>query len=127
MNISIAGASGFVGKALTRMLLEKGHTVTGLGTSRSHPLQSVPNFSWISADTTRPGAWQESIAAADAVVNLAGRTIFKRWTRAYKSQLVESRQLTNPPYRRSHDRQQSDPDQYLGCRVLRQSRRRDID
>ncbi|WP_419662479.1 NAD-dependent epimerase/dehydratase [Desulfosarcina variabilis str. Montpellier] len=94
MNISIAGASGFVGKALTRMLLEKGHTVTGLGTSRSHPLQSVPNFSWISADTTRPGAWQESIAAADAVVNLAGRTIFKRWTRAYKSQLVESRQLT---------------------------------
>ena len=94
MNITIAGASGFVGKALSRNLLEKGHTVTGLGTSRSHPLQAVPHFSWIGADTTRPGTWQEAVETADAVINLAGRTIFKRWTRAYKSQLVESRQLT---------------------------------
>lgn len=94
MNITIAGASGFVGKALSRNLLEKGHTVTGLGTSRSHPLQVVPNFLWIGADTTRPGSWQDAVGTADAVINLAGRSIFKRWTRAYKSELVESRQLT---------------------------------
>ena len=94
MKITITGASGFVGQALSRVLLDVGHTLTGLGTSSSHPLQSVAGFSWISADTTRSGSWQAAIAEADAVVNLAGRTISKRWTRAYKNQIVESRLLT---------------------------------
>ena len=61
MKITVAGASGFVGKALTRRLLEKGHSVSGLGTSRTHPLQAMPNFTWIQADTTQPGAWQASV------------------------------------------------------------------
>lgn len=91
MKIAIAGASGFVGTALTRFLLDAGHGVTGLGTSATHPLQSVAHFTWVSADTTRPGAWQAAVSDADAVVNLAGRTIFKRWSRAYKAQLVDSR------------------------------------
>jgi hypothetical protein len=34
------------------------------------------------------------VSQADAVVNLAGRTIFKRWSRAYKAQIVDSRVLT---------------------------------
>lgn len=94
MNITITGASGFVGKALTRRLLESGHSVTGLGTSRTHPLQAMPGFSWISADTAQAGDWQAAIASADTVVNLAGRSIFKRWTRAYKSRIEGSRLKT---------------------------------
>ncbi|WP_319405568.1 TIGR01777 family oxidoreductase [uncultured Desulfosarcina sp.] len=94
MKIAITGASGFVGTALTRLLLDAGHAVTGLGTSATHPLQSVATFSWISADTTRIGAWQDAVNRSDAVVNLAGRTIFKRWSRAYKAQIVDSRILT---------------------------------
>ncbi len=91
MKIAIAGASGFVGTALSRFLLDAGHTVTGLGTSPTHPLQSTAKFAWIRADTTRHGDWQSIISHADAVINLAGRTIFKRWTRTYKRQIVESR------------------------------------
>ena len=94
MKIAITGASGFVGTALTRLLLNAGHVVTGLGTSPSHPLQSVAHFTWVSADTTLAGKWQASVSQADAVVNLAGRTIFKRWSRAYKAQIVDSRILT---------------------------------
>jgi uncharacterized protein (TIGR01777 family) len=94
MKITIAGASGFVGKALTRRLLENGHAVTGLGTSRTHPLQALPHFSWICADTTHPGQWQAAVEGADAVVNLAGRSIFKRWTRAYKTRIADSRLKT---------------------------------
>ncbi|WP_319523375.1 TIGR01777 family oxidoreductase [uncultured Desulfosarcina sp.] len=94
MKIVVTGASGFVGTALSRFLLEQGHTVTGLGTSRESGLESDAGFEWIRADTTRPGKWQEAVADADGVVNLAGRTIFKRWTRAYKSQIVESRLKT---------------------------------
>ncbi|MBC2711273.1 MAG: TIGR01777 family protein [Desulfosarcina sp.] len=91
MKIAIAGASGFVGTVLTRFLLDAGHVVTGLGTSDAHPLQSMARFTWVSADTTCSGAWQAALGDADAVVNLVGRTIFKRWSRAYKAQLVDSR------------------------------------
>ncbi|MCB2145672.1 MAG: TIGR01777 family oxidoreductase [Deltaproteobacteria bacterium] len=94
MKIAITGASGFVGTALTRLLLDAGHGVTGLGTSTSHPLQSVAHFTWVSADTTLAGTWQTAVSQADAVVNLAGRTIFKRWSRAYKARIVDSRILT---------------------------------
>ena len=94
MKIAITGASGFVGTALTRLLLDGGHVVTGLGTSASHPLQSAAHFTWVSADTTLAGTWQAAVSQADAVVNLAGRTIFKRWSRAYKAQIVDSRILT---------------------------------
>ena len=94
MKIAITGASGFVGTALTRLLLDDGHAVTGLGTSASHPLQSAAHFTWIRADTTLAGTWQAAVSQADAVVNLAGRTIFKRWSRAYKAQIVDSRILT---------------------------------
>jgi hypothetical protein len=79
---------------LTRLLLDAGHQVTGLGTSASHPLQSVGHFTWVPADTTLSGTWQAAVSQADAVVNLAGRTIFKRWSRAYKAQIVDSRVLT---------------------------------
>jgi len=94
MKIAITGASGFVGTALARLLLDGGHVVTGLGTSGSHPLQSAANFTWVSADTTLAGTWQAAVGQADAVVNLAGRTIFKRWSRIYKAKIVDSRILT---------------------------------
>ena len=94
MKIAIAGASGFVGTALTRLLLDAGHQVTGLGTSASHPLQPAAHFTWLSADTTLAGTWQAAVSQADAVVNLAGRTIFKRWSRAYKAQIIDSRILS---------------------------------
>lgn len=91
MKITITGASGFVGTALSRVLLDDGHTVTGLGTSASHPLQSAAHFTWVSADTTVSGEWQKVVSGADAVINLAGCTIFKRWSRAYKTQIADSR------------------------------------
>lgn len=94
MKISITGGSGFVGTHLARHLLEQGHHVTALGTRPSHNDISHEHFDYVSADTTRPGAWQQFMAAADVIFNLAGRTIFKRWSSAYKQQIYDSRILT---------------------------------
>ena len=94
MNILITGASGFVGTHLSRFLLEKNGSVTGIGTSRKHLLEQNGMFTWIPADTTKPGSWQDSVPQADVIVNLTGRTIFRRWTRRYKRQIHDSRILT---------------------------------
>ncbi len=90
--ILITGASGFVGKHLVRYFLDLHWHVTGLGTSSAHPdIRASESFEWVSADTTRPGSWQDHVADADVIVNLAGRNIFKRWTDAYKQAIYDSR------------------------------------
>ena len=94
MEIFITGGTGFVGTALSRRLLDTDHTVTAVGTSPRHTLDKQPGFRYVSADTTRRGGWQDQLQAADAVVNLAGKSIFKRWTEKYKNQMIESRILT---------------------------------
>jgi uncharacterized protein (TIGR01777 family) len=94
MKIVIIGASGFVGSRLTGDLLEIGHAVTGVSRSAPKTATAHPNQRFIAADTTRPGPWQEALADADAVINLAGRSIFGRWNAAVKTEIRESRILT---------------------------------
>ena len=91
-SVLITGSSGFVGTALTQRFLEQGLRVTGVGTSPRHPLiDDSEQFTWISADTSLPGNWQQAASDADVVINLAGRNIFKYWTRRYKKAIRESR------------------------------------
>ncbi|MFO7912163.1 MAG: TIGR01777 family oxidoreductase [Desulfotignum sp.] len=91
----ITGASGFVGTHLSRHFLQKNVHVTGLGTSEYHPFsQEFDNFEWVQADTTQPGEWQDYPARADTIINLAGQNIFKRWNKAYKKAIYDSRILT---------------------------------
>lgn len=94
MRIFISGGLGFVGMHLCRALLEEGHHLIVTGTRNDPGAISHDNFSYIKADTTQPGDWQQAITGADAAVNLAGRTIFKRWNKRYKEQLRDSRVLT---------------------------------
>ena len=94
MRIMITGGSGFVGQHLARFFLEKGHRIVATGTSDAHPLIGQKNFEYIQADTTQAGAWQDEVGKAEAIVNLAGRSIFHRWTNAYKQEIMDSRILT---------------------------------
>jgi uncharacterized protein len=94
MKIFITGGSGFVGRHLSSLFLNKGHQVTATGTRSTQNHIVDEKFHYISADTTRTGDWQNSVKDADAVINLAGHSIFSLWTRSYKKQIYDSRILT---------------------------------
>jgi len=94
MQILITGATGFVGRQLSNLLLGEGHRIFGVGTRTRQDAVRHDNFSYISADTTRPGAWQEALGDMDAVINLAGTSIFGRWSEQYKKRIYDSRILT---------------------------------
>jgi hypothetical protein len=45
-------------------------------------------------DPTRPGPWQEAVPSHEVFINLAGASIFSRWTEAHKKAMRDSRILT---------------------------------
>jgi uncharacterized protein (TIGR01777 family) len=94
MKIFITGGTGFVGTHLSKAYLDKSWQVAATGTSSAHPLSGTENFTYVNADTTQKGAWQDAARDADAIVNLAGRNIFNFWTEDYKKQIYDSRVLT---------------------------------
>ncbi|RJR50188.1 MAG: TIGR01777 family protein [Desulfobacteraceae bacterium] len=92
MKILMTGGTGFVGSTLTRAFLRKGHEVTVLTrSSRTEP--GPKGLSYLSADPTRKGEWQAHVPDHDVIVNLAGASIFKRWTKKHKRAIRESRML----------------------------------
>ena len=72
MNITISGASGFIGSRLQTALA--GHTIRTVG--------------------HRTGGWDPAaLRDADAVIHLAGEPVAQRWTPAAKQRILESRVL----------------------------------
>ncbi len=91
MEILITGGSGFIGSSLSEYLLSRGHKITAIGRSKDQHRIRHEDYRYLAADTTRPGKWQKAVEEAEAVVNLTGATIFKRWTANYKKQIYDSR------------------------------------
>jgi len=94
MKVFLTGGTGFVGKTLTHQMLSQGHDVTVL-TRSAKGAPAVPDgVTLVEGDPTRPGEWQERVADRDVIINLAGASIFKRWTQKTKKEILESRVLT---------------------------------
>jgi uncharacterized protein (TIGR01777 family) len=94
MNVFITGGLGFVGRNLSKFLLQKGNRVTAVGSRKNPALIDHPDFRYISADTTQTGAWQQELGDQQVIINLAGKSIFTRWTEKSKKQIMDSRILT---------------------------------
>jgi uncharacterized protein (TIGR01777 family) len=84
MRIAMTGASGFIGRALTRSLEADGHTV--LPVSRSAGAGRA--IQW---DPERGRLDPRALEGIDAAINLAGENIGQRWTPEVKRRIRDSR------------------------------------
>jgi uncharacterized protein (TIGR01777 family) len=72
MQVTILGASGFIGRHLAAYLRKRGDTV-------------------VEAKLREASAAAKACAGSDVVVNLAGAPVAARWTPAYKEEILRSR------------------------------------
>jgi uncharacterized protein len=77
MQISMSGATGFIGNMLTRKFVEKGW------------LLKVIDRQSFSLNETE--FLDKKIEGSDVVINLAGAPIIKRWNEQYKNEIYQSR------------------------------------
>ena len=88
MNITLTGASGFIGGALIARLKGDGHQIHLLG--RSAPKDASIKFSKWDAMGNQPPE-RQAIASADAIIHLAGEPVAQRWTPDIKRRIRLSR------------------------------------
>ena len=84
MRIVIPGGSGFIGRALSAFLVERGHSVTVLTRRPERP----EDVAW---DGRTLGDWAGALEGADAVVNLTGRSVSCLYTPTNRAEILNSR------------------------------------
>jgi uncharacterized protein (TIGR01777 family) len=90
MNITITGATGFIGRRLINRLAAEPHQLHAL--SRHTNIKFGDTAVWITKwDPTAEDPPPESVANADAIVHLAGEPVAQRWTPEAKRKIRESR------------------------------------
>ncbi len=94
MKILMTGGTGFIGPHLATRLVQDGHQVTILARPGEEKKRVAPAAVLLEGDPTQRGPWQETVGMHDAVINLAGASIFTRWTDKQKKEIWESRTST---------------------------------
>jgi uncharacterized protein len=88
VKVVIPGGTGQVGGLLRRALSAHGHEVVVLS---RHPGELEPGVRHVGWDGRTLGPWAAEVDGADAVVNLAGRTVSCRYTPDNLAQMMDSR------------------------------------
>ena len=92
MKVILTGGTGFIGRAVSEALAQKGHEViilTRQPSKSEEPGIRLHHRYW---NPPEPDHGQNEIDGAGAVINLAGEPVVaKRWTRKQKLKILESR------------------------------------
>jgi uncharacterized protein (TIGR01777 family) len=93
--VVIAGATGFIGRALVRELAGSGYQIVALTRHAAASRTRVPDGALpVEWDGRTAAGWGRHVDGALAVVNLTGDSLAKgRWTRAKKERILASRIL----------------------------------
>jgi uncharacterized protein (TIGR01777 family) len=91
MRLTVTGATGGIGRALVRALLERGDEVTALSRDSARSGLEVETLGW--PDPKREPPPSGALRGRDAVVNLLGETVAQRWSAQAKREIRDSRVL----------------------------------
>jgi uncharacterized protein (TIGR01777 family) len=94
MKILVTGGTGFVGTSLAGGLIREGHKVTVLTRTARADHARLDGPSYLIGNPSEEGEWQQRVAEHEVIINLAGASIFTRWTQSAKKSIRESRTLT---------------------------------
>lgn len=88
-NVLVTGGTGFVGKYLTKMLLDNGYSVSILSRGAKMSTEDITYYSW---DVSANSIEEAAVLNADYIIHLAGEDIAeKRWTEKRKAEILDSR------------------------------------
>jgi uncharacterized protein len=90
MKVLITGATGLVGTELVSLLLKNGVYINYLTTSEDK-IQKEEKYKGFLWNPQTAEIDESCIDEVDAVINLAGAPISKRWTASYKEEILDSR------------------------------------
>lgn len=91
MKIFMTGGTGFVGTYLAGQFIREGHKITILTPPLAGSELKMDGLTYLTGNPTIKGPWQEVVRDHDVIINLAGASIFSRWTEAQKKILLSSR------------------------------------
>lgn len=94
MKILITGATGLVGSELVALLLQNGVAIHYVTTSKKK-IENQPNFKGFYWNPAQGIIDENCLMGIDAIIHLAGASISRRWTTAYKQEIIESRILSS--------------------------------
>jgi uncharacterized protein (TIGR01777 family) len=86
--IVIFGANGFLGRYLSRHFSRQGREVVAIGRSKDGWSGDGMFLEW---DGKTPGPWTLALEGAEAVINLAGRSVNCRYNPENRREILESR------------------------------------
>lgn len=90
-NILITGGTGFIGKHLTNLLVEKGFSVAILTRNPKPNTSTISYYKW---NIDERYIDEKAVLNADIIINLAGESIVeKHWTNQRKIAILESRTI----------------------------------
>lgn len=90
MRILITGATGLIGKEIVKLCHEKDFYVHYLTTSKDK-LKQEENYRGFYWDPSSGKIDLNCLSGVNAIINLAGAPLSKRWTTAYKKEIIDSR------------------------------------